>query len=47
MEVDQSEEVDLCPGFDFDEECRNDPNALAEYANQIFLYYKSREVLFT
>lgn len=46
MDVDHEDEIDPCPGFDYDSECRNDPNALAEYANQIFIYYKSREVIF-
>ena len=33
------------PGVeDFDKECGNDPNVCSEYANDIFNYYKSREV---
>ena len=33
------------PGVeDFDKECGIDPNVCSEYANDIFNYYKSREV---
>lgn len=44
MDVDDLEGIDPCPEFDFDEEVKNDPNALSQYANGIFRYYKSREV---
>ena len=36
------------PGVEnFDKECGNDPNVCSEYANDIFNYYKSREVRIT
>jgi len=36
-------EEDPCPDYDFDKECMKDITSVAEYARDIFLYYKYRQ----
>ena len=39
-------EEDPCPDYDFDKECMKDITSVAEYARDIFLYYKYRQSQF-
>lgn len=39
-------EEDVEIDYDYDKECQNDPNAFADYVNEIFIYLRYREVIF-